>query len=85
MAVQLLIENAIKHNEISNRHPLKISIRTEDTEWLSVCNPIQPKITGEKNTGIGLANLNKRYELLFHRQITIEKKNGMFCVKIPLL
>lgn len=85
MAVQLLIENAIKHNEISNRHPLNITIRTEGTEWLSVCNPIQPKITGEKNTGIGLANLNKRYELLFHRQITIEKKDGIFCVKIPLL
>lgn len=42
MSVQLLIENAIKHNEISNRNPLTITIRTEQ-EALLVCNPIQPK------------------------------------------
>lgn len=84
MAVQLLIENAIKHNEISNRRPLMIQIRTEGREWLSVCNRIQPKITGT-TTGIGLANLNKRYELLFRRQILIETTEEIFCVKIPLL
>lgn len=85
MAVQLLIENAIKHNEISNRRPLTITIRNEKEAWLSVCNPIQPKITGESTTGVGLANLNKRYELLFQRQIVIETSDNVFCVKIPLL
>ena len=85
MAVQLLIENAIKHNEISNRRPLVITIRTEGGEWLSVCNRIQPKMTGESTTGIGLANLNKRYELLFQQQIVVEKTGDVFCVKIPLL
>lgn len=62
-----------------------ITIRTEGGEWLSVCNRIQPKMTGESTTGIGLANLNKRYELLFQQQIVVEKTGDVFCVKIPLL
>lgn len=56
MSVQLLIENAIKHNEISNRNPLTISIRTEG-ETLVVCNPIQAKRTPVAGPGIGLDNL----------------------------
>lgn len=85
MAVQLLIENAIKHNEISNRRPLTISIRNEGSEWISVSNPLHPKINAGPTTGVGLANLNKRYELLFQRQIVIERTEDTFCVKIPLL
>lgn len=85
MAVQLLIENAIKHNEISNRRPLTISIRNEGSEWISVSNPLHPKISAGPTTGVGLANLNKRYELLAQRQIVIERTEDTFCVKIPLL
>ena len=83
MSVQLLIENAIKHNEISNRNPLTISIRTEG-ETLVVCNPIQAKRTPAAGPGIGLDNLAKRYRLLWQREIHISNEDGRFCVRLPL-
>ena len=83
MSVQLLIENAIKHNEISNRNPLTISIRTEG-ETLVVCNPIQAKRTPVAGPGIGLDNLAKRYRLLWQREIHISNEDGRFCVRLPL-
>lgn len=84
MSLQVLIENAIKHNEISNRRPLAVSIRTQG-ETLVVCNPIQAKLTGSAGPGIGLDNLSKRYQLLGHREVAISMDNGRFCVRIPLL
>lgn len=84
MSLQVLIENAIKHNEISNRRPLAVSIRTQG-ETLVVCNPIQAKLTGSAGPGIGLDNLAKRYQLLGHREVSISMDNGRFCVRIPLL
>ncbi len=57
MAVQVLIENAVKHNEISDRKPLTIHITTDDNGNLSISNDIQPKWTATSGTGIGLANL----------------------------
>lgn len=83
MSVQLLIENAIKHNEISNRNPLTITIRTEQ-EALLVCNPIQPKRVAPAGPGIGLDNLAKRYRLLWQNEIGITADKGTFCVRLPL-
>lgn len=85
MSLQVLIENAVKHNEISNRHPLKVSIKTSDDDMLHVCNRIQPKLTSSTGTGIGLNNLIKRYLLLFDKEITIDNSENMFCVSIPLI
>lgn len=84
MSVQLLIENAVKHNEISNRHPLTIHITTEKN-MLSVSNRLQPKLTGSSGTGIGLTNLAKRYKLLFKKDITVKEENNTFTVIIPLI
>ena len=72
MAVQMLVENAVKHNEISNRNPLTIRIHAEGNK-LCVSNRIQPKLTDSSSTCIGLANLSKRYRLLFGQDITIEE------------
>lgn len=83
MSVQLLIENAIKHNEISNRNPLTISIRTDAT-MLEVCNRVQPKRVPPGGPGIGLDNLAKRYRLLWQQEIQISAENGLFCVRLPL-
>lgn len=83
MSLQLLIENAIKHNEISNRHPLTISIRTEGP-MLLVCNRIQPKRLTPAGPGIGLDNLAKRYFLLWQKEIQISTEDGFFCVRLPL-
>lgn len=59
MAIQLLVENAVKHNEISNRNPLHITIRTIDDETLEVANNLQPRRGATTSTGIGLSNLRK--------------------------
>jgi len=85
MSLQVLIENAVKHNEISNRNPLKVTIKSSENGVLSVCNPIQPKLTETTGTGIGLDNLVKRYRLLFNKEIVIEKRDNKFCVNIPLI
>ena len=83
MAIQVLIENAVKHNEISSRHPLSIRIATGQKDEIVVSNPIQPKLTASSGTGIGLANLAKRYQLLFKQEISISD-NKDFTVRIPL-
>lgn len=84
MAVQMLVENAVKHNEISNRNPLTIRIGVKDNN-LYVCNRIQPKLSDSSDTCIGLANLSKRYRLLFGRDITIEENEKNFQVTLPLI
>lgn len=85
MSVQLLIENAVKHNEISNRRPLTIRIYDEEGSRLVVSNPIQHKLTASRGTGIGLANLSKRYLLLFEQEIEVKEGNNTFVVSIPLI
>lgn len=84
MAVQMLVENAVKHNEISNRNPLTIRIYAEGKD-LCVSNRIQPKLSDSSSTCIGLANLSKRYQLLFKRDITIEENEKIFKVTLPLI
>jgi LytS/YehU family sensor histidine kinase len=84
MAVQVLIENAVKHNEISDRKPLTIHISTDSEGYLSVSNDIQPKRTAASGTGIGLVNLAKRYRLLFKQDIQITEDKE-FTVCIPLI
>lgn len=84
MAVQMLVENAVKHNEISRRNPLTISIRANGNE-LYVTNRIQPKLSSSSSTCIGLANLSKRYRLLFGKDITIEESNNDFKVTLQLI
>ena len=84
MSVQLLIENAVKHNEISNRHPLVIQIYTQGKR-LTVSNPVQPKLTASGGMRIGLSNLAKRYHLLFKEEIEVRKENKTFLVTIPLI
>jgi hypothetical protein len=90
LSVQTLVENAIKHNEISNRKPLTITIRTvQETEGenvsLSIENNLQPRRTAVTGTGIGLVNLSKRYALLLGKDIKITETDGIFSVCIPLV
>lgn len=84
MAIQVLVENAVKHNEISNRKPLTIHILTNNEGNLCVSNDIQPKWTATAGTGIGLVNLAKRYRLLFKQDIQITEDKE-FNVCIPLI
>ncbi|NDV59356.1 sensor histidine kinase [Bacteroides sp. 519] len=84
MSLQVLIENAVKHNEISDRNPLTIHIYTDDGPVVCVSNAIQPRLTHSSGTGIGLANLAKRYQLLFGQDISITEDIN-FTVRIPLI
>lgn len=84
MSVQILLENAIKHNVVSARMPLAITIETEKGR-LIVSNRLQEKKVKEPSTGTGLHNLNQRYSYLSNHGIDINKADGLFVVSMPLL
>jgi uncharacterized membrane-anchored protein YhcB (DUF1043 family) len=85
LTVQTLVENAVKHNEVSKRKPLTLTIRTTDKGSLIVMNSIQTKITEEDGTGIGLTNLSKQFQLLLGKEIVISNGNNEFKVEVPLI
>ncbi len=85
LTIQTLVENAIKHNEISKRRPLRIDIVTTINESLFVRNNIQKKYTEESGTGLGLSNLSKQFEILIGKEIIISKTDESFTVTIPLI
>ncbi len=85
LTIQTLVENAVKHNEVSKRKPLTLIIETTENGSLFVQNSIQTKITEEEGTGIGLTNLSKQFQLLIGKEITISKENNEFKVEIPLI
>jgi two-component system, LytTR family, sensor kinase len=84
-SVQMLIENAIKHNVVSRNKPLSISVHTNGNNTLVVSNNMQAKQTPEYSTGIGLQNIIKRYQLVSNRQVTIAKDEAQFTVALPLI
>jgi len=84
LALQLLVENAIKHNEVSKANPLKISINLSGNEII-ILNQLRPKISKEKGEGFGISNLQSRYRLLAEKEIEIKIENNNFIVKLPLL
>ncbi|MCF2505760.1 histidine kinase [Dyadobacter sp. CY107] len=84
LSLQMLIENAIKHNVASKENPLKITIR-EDNNYLVIANNILEKTVLEKSTRVGLQNIINRYSLLTERRVEITRNDNVFSVKIPLL
>ena len=84
LSLQSLIENSVKHNVISYKQPLVVTIATGDNS-VSVSNPIQAKTTPEESNGIGLANLSERYRLKWNKEVEITNDGSIFCVKLPLV
>lgn len=84
LAMQLLVENAIKHNVVSVAHPLVIIISATPEE-IAVRNMIQPKMSQEKGAGIGLINIKQRYSLLTKRDVLYGVYENEFIVRLPLL
>ncbi|RBQ02501.1 sensor histidine kinase [Pedobacter miscanthi] len=82
--LQLLIENCIKHNVLSLQKPLHIKIFIEG-DFIVVENKIQPKRTPEASTGIGLENINQRYQHLLDKEIEIIKNETHFSIKLPVI
>jgi hypothetical protein len=85
LAIQTLLENAIKHNEISKKNPFTIRIETGIDQVLSITNTIQEKVTKEFSSGLGLSSLSKQYRYLGGNDISISNRNNEFKVVLPLL
>ena len=83
MSLQLLVENAVKHNVASRKKPLKIKI-SSDGNFLIVQNNLQKKKV-LNSTGIGLQNIRNRYKFLTDEEIEVEENESIFKVKIPLV
>jgi len=84
LSLQLLLENAVKHNSVSEHAPLNVSI-VEQGGYLVVSNNYNPKSSIEKGTKVGLKNIVDRYKLITQKQVTISKSNSHFTVELPLL
>ncbi len=85
LTLQILIENSIKHNVISKTKPLFIEVYVENGQSIIVKNNLQIKKVIEKSTKTGLANIQKRYELLGNKNIDIITTAKNFLVAVPLL
>ncbi|MEI6408441.1 MAG: two-component regulator propeller domain-containing protein [Bacteroidota bacterium] len=84
LTLQILVENAVKHNIISTAHPLELEIFLEQGDYLVVRNNIQRKIKPELGTHFGLQSLIKRYQLLGERPVMVTDDGQKFTVKVPL-
>jgi hypothetical protein len=84
LSLQLLLENAVKHNMVTSSKPLHIRIYEENGN-LVVLNNLQPKQIVKKSSGIGLSNIKQRYELLTNRKVIINQEAKSFAIAIPML
>jgi two-component system, LytTR family, sensor kinase len=84
LSVQMLVENAIKHNIITADDPLEIAIYVENN-FLVVRNKLQLKSSVEYSENIGLANIKQQYEILAGQKVDVSRESGFFTVKLPFL
>ncbi|MDH5398304.1 MAG: histidine kinase, partial [Cyclobacteriaceae bacterium] len=85
LVLQMLMENALKHNTISSEQPLTLTINEED-DFIVVTNNLQPKnVLRNESSKVGLSNIKSRYALLTNSEVTVEKTKEAFIVKVPLL
>ncbi len=84
LTLQMLVENALKHNEISKMYPLSISVFLAEN-CIVVRNNLQLKTNQNDSTGIGLSNIKARYGFLSSEPVSISEADGFFTVKIPLI
>ncbi|MCY2687970.1 sensor histidine kinase [Salinimicrobium sp. TH3] len=83
-ALQMLIENAIKHNGSTRKKPLRIKITVEE-DYLCVENNLQPRLDEVRSTNTGLENIRRRYDYFTDREVEIQNSKEKFIVKLPLL
>ena len=84
LSLQLLLENAIKHNIISTANPLEINLRVHK-EYLEIQNNLQKKNSPMESTGTGLENVRRRYQFFTPKAIVVQETTENFIVRIPLL
>jgi sensor histidine kinase YesM len=84
MTLQLLIENAVKHNEVSEAFPLRISIR-KNNNYLEVENILQTKNVGEDSKKTGLKNIIQQFAFFSNQPIEIISSDNRYLVRVPIL
>lgn len=85
LCIQMLVENAIKHNIITTENPLHIYLESEGNHTLHVSNTLQRRNEPATASGMGLENIRKRYEILAKRDVIISESESLFRVSLPLL
>ncbi len=85
LTLQLLVENAVKHNVVSPKRPLRIQIAVDEQNRLVVHNTLQRKATRAVSNGIGLTNIVAKYQMLNLPQPSVEESPDEFIVRLPLL
>lgn len=83
-SIQLLIENIIKHNSISNKLPMEATMHIHKS-YVEICNPIHPKSESVPSTHFGLQSLVQRYRHSHGKEVKVIKDEVKFCVQIPLI
>ena len=83
LTMQILTENAVKHNIVSASKPLEVNIYREGDN-LIVCNNMQLRLTSEMSTHFGLKTLSRRYTSITGKEIRVERNEKEFCVTVPL-
>jgi LytS/YehU family sensor histidine kinase len=84
MTLQLLVENAVKHNEVSEAYPLQITI-SRNGSYLQVENSLRIRQVGEDSKNTGLKNIMQQFSYFTDRQIEVKDTDGKFIVRIPVL
>lgn len=84
LSLQLLLENTVKHNVVSEQRPLHIRIYVEG-DYLAIQNDLQKKEVIQSRQGVGLQNIVDRYGIITNRKVLIEQNEKTFTVKIPIL
>ncbi len=84
LSLQLLLENAVKHNIVTSDKPLRIKVY-EENGTLVVANNLQEKQVVKKSTGVGLQNIKQRYSILTDRTVQIDRSTSDFRVRLPIL
>lgn len=85
LTLQLLIENAVKHNVVLTNKPLRVEIQTDELANLHVRNNLQQKKQGVISNGVGLANIMAKYEVLGQAKPSVREEAGQFVVALPLI
>lgn len=86
LSLQLLVENAVKHNIVSRTHPVVVTIRSLKEGYLETRNNLRLKNKSMiDSTGIGLSNIREKYRLLNRTDVTVSRDNETFTVRIPVV
>lgn len=85
LTLQMLVENAMKHNLYSKERPMEIVVRTKGTQRLVVENTFRKRELEEPSTQLGIKNIQKRYGFYTNQEVLVETRGAFFSIEIPLL